>query len=265
MNLLIVNDDVIAVNGMSSGIDWKSCGIDGAVLIAYSAHEAMAILDREPVDLILCDIEMPGESGIELIRAVKNKYPDIDCVFLTCHARFEYAQEAIKLGCLNYILAPAPYDEIANTVHDAARHISLRGFQRDLQHIGSQWLDAQSENTKQLQGGIRCPAEIVRDTEAYIRAHLASDALTVAGLAERNHLNEDYFSRLFKREKGVSLGRYILQIRMELAAQLLDNPSLSMSAIASQCGFSNYSHFTSVFKRFYSCSPTEYRKRNVAL
>ena len=50
------------------------------------------------VDILLCDIEMPGENGLGLLRWVREQEKEIECIFLTCHAKFAYAQEAIILG-----------------------------------------------------------------------------------------------------------------------------------------------------------------------
>ena len=116
MNLLLVDDERIAVRGMMQGVDWKGCGVDGEVLTAYNAAQALSVLEETPVSLILCDIEMPGESGIDLIRQVRARWPKTACIFLTCHADFTYAQEALRLGCLDYILKPAPYESIEAAV-----------------------------------------------------------------------------------------------------------------------------------------------------
>ncbi|MCF0134447.1 MAG: response regulator, partial [Blautia sp.] len=98
MNLLIVDDEMIAIKGMMNGIDWKKCGIDGNVWTAYSLRSALQILKAQPVDIMLCDIEMPGGTGIDLLREVRDFNENISCIFLTCHADFQYAQEAITLG-----------------------------------------------------------------------------------------------------------------------------------------------------------------------
>lgn len=260
MNLLIVNDDEIAVTCLTDSINWKDFGIDGEVFIAYDSNEAMSVLENNPVDIILCDIEMPGKNGIELIQYVVKQFKDIECVFLTCHARFEYAQEAIRLGCSNYILAPAPYDVIANAILAAAKRMKEKREQRRLQRYGTQWLDERAESAKQIQGDRYSLEDIVTDTEVFILANLASNDLSASNLAKRHYLSDDYLSRIFMRERGISLKRFIIQSRMELAARLLRNQSLSISTISTQCGYSDYSHFVSEFKRFFGYRPSEYRK-----
>ena len=111
MRLLILDDEVLSVEIMLKKVDWEACGID-EVLVAYHAEGAREILKNSPIDIILCDIEMPGENGIEFMQwARKNGY-EMACIFLTCHAKFEYAQEAVRLSSKDYILLPVPYDVI---------------------------------------------------------------------------------------------------------------------------------------------------------
>ena len=130
MNLLLVDDERIAVQGMLRGVDWKRCGIDGEILTAYNARQAMAVLEENPVSLILCDIEMPGENGIQLLRQVSTRWPKIACILLTCHAEFTYAQEALRLGCLDYILKPAEiHSEKVVNIH------TVQHFQRIHTHV----------------------------------------------------------------------------------------------------------------------------------
>ena len=115
MNLLIVNDIVMEANTMASGIPWEKSGID-RVHTAYSAGAAREIIRGNPIDILLCDIEMPDENGLSLIRWIKENGYDIECILLTCHADFAYAQEGISLGVEDYITLPAKYDDIAASV-----------------------------------------------------------------------------------------------------------------------------------------------------
>lgn len=257
MRLLIVDDDVIAVRGMLSGIDFPTCGIDGEPEVAYDAQQAMSRMTAGGIDVMLCDIEMPGQSGIDLLRQVRRRHPDVACVFLTCHAKFEYAREAIELGCSDYILKPAPYDRIANAISRVTANLRM---QRQMQQYGAQWLSEQHESAAKAQGDTRSARDIAQDTCEYILQNLGSEELSVSLLARRSFLNEDYLNRVFKRETGESLNQYIIKQRMALAARLLENPGLSLNTIAGQVGYANYPYFVASFKKTYGCSPSEYRK-----
>ena len=123
MRLLMINDEIITAQTMRDEISWIEYGITD-IFLAYNAEEAKETLQREKIDVMLCDIEMPGESGIDLLRWVRQKNMNIECIFLTCHADFSYAQEALKLGCMDYVLMPARYEEISGSVSKVVKRAS---------------------------------------------------------------------------------------------------------------------------------------------
>ncbi|MDG0808832.1 response regulator [Cohnella rhizosphaerae] len=125
MNVLIVDDQTHIVEGIYTGIDWRKIGV-GQVLKAYNAFEAKQVLKSKIVDLMLSDIEMPGESGLELFRWVQEKAYDVTCIFLTSHADFQYAKEAIRLGGYDYIVQPAKYEDIERSVTEAIQKLKSR-------------------------------------------------------------------------------------------------------------------------------------------
>ena len=111
MKLLIVNDEILTAETMKEEIPWKQYGID-EVYTAYDAEAGKERIQEYDPDIMLCDIEMPGENGLALLRWVRENRKEMECVFLTCHASFAYAREAISLGCQDYILIPAKYEDI---------------------------------------------------------------------------------------------------------------------------------------------------------
>lgn len=261
MKLLIVNDEEIAVRGMVEGINWQGCGIDTPVLTAFDAAQAMDVLERETVDIILCDIEMPGENGIQLIRHVRNAKMPIACIFLTCHAKFEYAQEALKLGCFDYILTPAAFEAVEHTVTALVKQLILERENEAILKYGSSWLLEQQDQAAQNQEGWRSPEQAVESTTAYIINNLQDEGMSVSTIAKNQFLNEDYLNRIFKREKGVSIRQFIIKERMALAARLLREQNLSVQAVARQTGYPNVSYFITVFKRYAGKTPTEYQEQ----
>lgn len=125
MNVLLVDDQVPVVREICSGVDWEKIGIK-EVYQAYSAFEARKILEKQQVDIMLCDIEMPVEDGLSLYRWVKERGLVEECIFLTAHADFDYAREAVRLGGFDYILQPARYEEIQDAVIRAENRICTR-------------------------------------------------------------------------------------------------------------------------------------------
>lgn len=116
----MVDDQREITESLKRSIDWAAAGID-EVCTAVSAKEAKLIMVNVDIDILLTDIEMPGESGLELFKWTRKRYPDIIGIFLTSHADFSYAQEAIRLGGFDYIMQPARYQEVADVVANACR------------------------------------------------------------------------------------------------------------------------------------------------
>ena len=115
MTVLLVDDQISILSGLMSGLDWDALGIT-SVRTAGNAIQAREILEKERIDVLLCDIEMPGENGLSLLRWARRQGMDFVCIFLTSHADFSYAQESIKLGCFDYVVQPAPYQEIEDAL-----------------------------------------------------------------------------------------------------------------------------------------------------
>ena len=136
MTVLLVDDQIRILSGLISGLDWDALEVS-SIRTATNAAQAKIILQEEHVDILLCDIEMPGENGLSLLRWARNRNMDFVCVFLTSHADFLYAKEAIQLNCFDYILQPARYDEIQATVARAIARVKDTSAVKELLHYGA--------------------------------------------------------------------------------------------------------------------------------
>jgi DNA-binding NtrC family response regulator len=74
--------------------------------VAESAPRALAVLESGPIDIVLTDVRMPGLDGIELLKIIREKYPDTDVVVMTGFGSVPAAVEAIKLGAYEYVTKP---------------------------------------------------------------------------------------------------------------------------------------------------------------
>lgn len=100
---VVVDDERLVRKGFISLIDWASFG----VVITGEAGDgkaALELLRSQETDLLFVDLTMPGMSGFDLIRQVRQRYPSIRSVVLTCHHEFDYVQEALRLGAVDYIV-----------------------------------------------------------------------------------------------------------------------------------------------------------------
>lgn len=93
-----------------------------------------------------------------------------------------------------------------------------------------------------------------------MRAEYMTD-LTVAGLAERLNLDRCYFSTLFTRQVGTSPSQYLMNLRLEKAAELMRLHSQSPSVAAASVGYTDIYNFSKMFKKKYGCSPRNYLRQ----
>lgn len=259
MNLLIINDNIFEAQTMKEEIRWEQYGID-QVLLAYNAGEAYEIIQKGTIDIALCDIEMPGENGLSLIRRIRSAGHDIDCILLTAHADFSYAQEAVSLNCIEYILLPARYETIGKTVCETVQKRQKRLADQELQKYGESFFRLQNAPDAASVSRPVNAAEIVSQSQKYIIDHLDEEDMTIAVIASQFFISSIYLSRIFKKETGVSINQWIIQEKMKAAAHMLRTTDYPAALVAERVGYSNYPYFSTVFKKYYGCSPSQYAK-----
>ncbi|MDO4284929.1 MAG: helix-turn-helix domain-containing protein [Eubacteriales bacterium] len=122
----MVDDQVLILKATRKLVNWEALGI-GKVFTAGSASQAREIFAREQIDIMLADIEMPGEDGLSLRRWQAERYPETSCIFLTSHADFAYAQEAIRGAAFDYILQPASIQDIEEVLRRCVEYRKAQG------------------------------------------------------------------------------------------------------------------------------------------
>lgn len=103
LRAVVVDDERLVRKGFISLIDWSSYGI-AIVGEAGDGKSALELLDNVEADLLFTDITMPNMSGFDLLKIVRQKFPRMRSVVLTCHHEFDYIQEAMRLGAIDYIV-----------------------------------------------------------------------------------------------------------------------------------------------------------------
>ncbi|ANY68639.1 hypothetical protein BBD42_20815 [Paenibacillus sp. BIHB 4019] len=116
---IVVDDERLVRKGFISLFDWSMFGIS-IVGEAGDGKAALELLEQTEVDLVFTDITMPQLSGFELIEQIKQRFPTIRSVVLTCHHEFDYVQEALRLGAIDYIvktlLEPDKADDVMQRI-----------------------------------------------------------------------------------------------------------------------------------------------------
>ena len=116
LKVLLVDDEPFILQGLTVLIDWQKEGYEVAGTAA-NGEEALAFLMQNKVDLIIADIKMPVMTGLELLAKIKKEnLSDAYFVILSGYADFEYAQEAIRYKCTEYILKPVETEELLSVL-----------------------------------------------------------------------------------------------------------------------------------------------------
>lgn len=121
-DILLVDDERAVLESLQSALDWSEYGF-GQVLTAQSAQEAMQLMEQHEISLLILDILMPGMNGLEMLRLIRAQYPNMHCILISAHSKFEYAREALRLNVENYLLKPVDLNELRETVQRAAENI----------------------------------------------------------------------------------------------------------------------------------------------
>lgn len=109
--LMIVDDEMLSRVGMESLIDWNRYGYE-VIGTADSAERALEMIAKEKPDVIFTDVVMQDMSGVELTRVVKQRYPEILVVALSCYSDIAYVKNIIRYGAEDYLqkLSMTPED-----------------------------------------------------------------------------------------------------------------------------------------------------------
>ena len=138
MTILIIDDDSSMIEMLLKTIDWEKLEVDTR-LTASSAAAARQMIESQPVDLLLCDIEMPGGSGIELLQWMRDRGLETPNIFLTNHTRFDYAQTAIKLGAVDFVSKMSSAQELEDAIRRGVNIVKAQRIQKRYVDYGRYW------------------------------------------------------------------------------------------------------------------------------
>ncbi len=244
MNVLLVDDEVKTIEILKKALDWEKFGFSN-VFSAYNGEEARRILAKHRVDIMICDIEMPKESGLDLIRWLQDFYPEIVCIILTAFPDFNYARSAISLGVYRFLLKPVAFDELEETICKAMEKVEQEKLWVRKGH------HAQSEEEHSM----------VRKVRQYLEEHY-NEVITRKDIESLVHMNQDHVNRKFKQAEGYTLMQYIQYYRILMAKNLLRDSNLTVAEISVETGYDSPAYFSKVFKKWTDQTPVEYREEH---
>lgn len=108
------------------------------VLEAETGEAGLAIIEREPVDVVLLDNKLPGIQGIDLLKLIKEKQPDTLVTMITSHASLDVAIKATSIGAHDFVPKPFTPQELKSSIENITKHLFLKRMTSKLQKEGKQ-------------------------------------------------------------------------------------------------------------------------------
>jgi len=111
MHILVVDDEVRATEALKEFLE-----ADYQISLAHNGQEALDVLKKEQVDIVITDHNMPVMTGIELIKEGKKLFPECVFMMLTAHSSLEHAIDALRSGADDYLMKPVDFTELETRV-----------------------------------------------------------------------------------------------------------------------------------------------------
>jgi two-component system response regulator YesN len=253
--ILIVEDEEITRKRIAYTFDWVSMG---CVIIGEASDGVEGerkILELHP-DIVITDITMPGQSGMEMIRRTRGK-ADYKSLILTGCTEFEYAKEAIELKVSRYILKPSSEKEVCGAVRELCEELEA---ETEVKRICMQYkrgVDPQEYIgiEKYENPYVRRMLEMIRE-----RYH---EKLSIDEIAAEIGVSASYLSRKCKEVTGHTYLDHLNSYRLSQAIKLMRSGGYKIYEISDKTGFTDYKHFSAVFKKYTGVSPTEFTRAAV--
>lgn len=234
MKVLIVDDDSLICENVKSKLSRIVSRNQLKCKTANSVADAKLMIQQEEPDILITDLNMPGISGLTLIKYVKNECPNVKIYVLSGYDDYQLVREAFLNGAQDYLLKPMDLEELRKKVVE--------------NEVRQQDLFTKEVDCFEMEAAL-----------LFIQKNLMRN-LTMNEVANSIAMSYNYFSKRFKEYTGCSFPEYINIRRIELSKTYLKDPSLKISEIAYKLGYNSASTFSKTFKKYEKCYPADYRK-----
>ncbi len=266
-SILIVDDEKLTRDGLEQYINWNSIGIDD-VCTASDGQQALEIARKRSFDILMTDIMMPHMDGVELIRRYRQIDPRVRVILFSGHADADHLKKAINLKTDAYIDKPITLKNVSAVIKDVVWQIDFERNNR--REAGEDDNAAGGNSSAYTDDSLELIREILPDFGNYdsrveqglsfIAKQFYDSGLCVATVANHLGISPNYYSTIFKKETGMTIGEYITEIRLANASYLLRTTNLKLYEISSAIGISDSNYLSILFKKRYGVSPLSYRR-----
>ena len=243
MKVLVVEDEEMIRKGIVLAVDWAAldCVVVGE---ASNGEEGLEAAQRYAPTLIITDLKMPKMDGIEMLRRLREAGNNAFVIILTAYDSFSYAQSALRLGAVDFLLKP---------FHDGELEQAVQALRRRME-------PAEGERTPAIPGLKKGDkSKYVLQAMGYIGEHYSDPNITVAEIAQSIGISEGHLSHTFKKETDYTLLNYLTRYRIHKAMELLRDCRVKVYEVAQQVGYKDITYFSATFKKVVGISPSEYQ------
>ena len=238
--VLVVDDEKLIVKGIRFSLEQDGMEVD----CAYDGEEALSMAKEKEYDMILLDLMLPKMDGLEMVRRLREAGSRAYVIILTAYDSFAYAQTAIRLGAVDFLLKPFHDGDLENAVLALQKRIAAQTA-------------PQPEPLPGVKPGPK--SRYVREAMLYLEQNCGSSELSVGQAAAQLGLSEGHLSHLFKKETDMTLGAYLTRCRIQKAMALLREGKLKVYEVAEACGYRDIAYFSGTFKKITGKTPSEYQ------
>lgn len=258
--VVIIDDEPIIVEGLAKAVDWEkqNCVVVGT---AQNGMEGMQLIREKKPNIVFSDICMPNMDGLTMIAGLKSEFPSMQISILTGFRDFDYAQQAIHLGVVRYLLKPSKMDEIDEALKVMVEKLAQISVETELE-VSSKEEASDNEGINSLEENA-ASSFIVKNALQYIEDHY-KEKILLSEVADNIFVSQWHLSKLLNKHMGQNFSEILNNVRIDKAKGLLKNPSLRIGEIAENVGFLDMAHFSRVFKKIVGISANEYRNTVLA-
>jgi len=234
--LLIVDDEPIIRRGIKTLAILPEIGID-EIFEAGNADKCLEIVDKEHIDIIMLDINMPNTDGLSLAKILKEKNKKIAIIMITGYDYFEYMQTAIRIGVDDYLLKPVNKTDIELVLRRIIDKIKTNIVKDKLMELHLEYENISYDNSS------------FKAVKEYMEKNIFDSKLSLGLMAEELGFNSSYLSGIIKQIYGIPFQEYVGIKRMEQAKILCLSTDMKNYEIAEKIGYDDVNYFTNKFKK----------------
>ncbi len=247
LHILIVDDDIEIANYIKSELsEWYKFSY------AANGREALKLLLTKNYDLVVSDVMMPEMDGITLLRSIKSNsnISDIPVILLTSKSEVQYRLEGLKRGADAFIAKPFSMEEL---------HVRIDNLVDNVRRLRGKFSGAQVQEDKVEQVQVKGNNDILMDKiMKCVNENLSNPDFDVEMMTLEVGISRAQLHRKMKEMTGISTSEFIRNLRLEQAARLIREKKINITQVAYSVGFNNQAHFSTVFKKHFGMTPTEY-------